>query len=130
MQKSSQHRGRSLWTLLASDGYIGPPLPNPRVATPAYYWNFIKFVSSAKCILLLSKKHKITTVNVLLLLLSHFCIYFFTSNFAVFVGEVARTFFAPGRMNIFYLRTHYNAADGNWELILIKNLDILIKIFH
>jgi len=27
---------------------LGAPLPDPRVVTPAYYYNFFKFVSSAK----------------------------------------------------------------------------------
>jgi len=45
--------------------------PPAAEALPAYYDNFVEFVSSAKCVLLLSKQNKITTVNVLLLLLLH-----------------------------------------------------------
>jgi len=63
----------------------GAPLPNPRlppaagdsdtdprVVTPAYYYNFVGFVSSAKCILFSSKKKQVTTANILPLLLPHF----------------------------------------------------------
>jgi len=38
--------------------------------------NFVKFVSGAKCVLLPSKRNKITAINVLLLILPHFCIIF------------------------------------------------------
>jgi len=40
------------------------------------YYNFVEFISSAECVLLHSKKNKIAAVNVLLLLLPQFCIYF------------------------------------------------------
>jgi len=30
---------------------LGAPPPDPRVVTPAYYYNFIEFVSNVKCIL-------------------------------------------------------------------------------
>jgi len=36
--------------------------PEPRVVTPDYYHNFVKFVSSAKYVLLPSKENKITTI--------------------------------------------------------------------
>jgi len=62
---------------------VGAPPPNPRllpesvpVVTSAYYYSFVDFVLSLKCVLLPSKNNKITTVNVLFLLLSHFCTYF------------------------------------------------------
>jgi len=45
------------------------PPPDPRVIAPAYYDNFVKFLCSTKCVLLLSKKEQI-------LLLPHFCAYF------------------------------------------------------
>jgi len=43
-----------------------------------YCYKFVPvyFVSSAKCVLFPSKKNKITTVNVLPLILPHFCTYF------------------------------------------------------
>jgi len=47
-----------------------------KVVTSAYYYRFVEFISSAKCVLFPSKKSKITTVNVLFLLHSHFCTYF------------------------------------------------------
>jgi len=52
-----------------------PPL-DPRVVISAFYYNFVELVSSAKCILFRSKKNQVTTANVLLLLLPHFCTYF------------------------------------------------------
>jgi len=62
-------------------------LPDPRDFTPTYYYNFVEFVSSIKCVSLPStlKKEHITSVNVLLLLHPHFCTYFFTLNSVVFV---------------------------------------------
>jgi len=52
--------------------------PNPRlivslrpqtpVVTPVYYYNFVEFVSSAKCILFRSKNNQVTTI---------FCLSFF-----------------------------------------------------
>jgi len=61
---------------------------DPRVVIPAYYYNLVEFVSSAKCILFRSKKKQVTTANVLPLLLLHFCTYFCNSNSVSFVeGE-------------------------------------------
>jgi len=34
------------------------PHPDSRVVTPSYYYNFVKFVSSAKCILFAQKRSK------------------------------------------------------------------------
>jgi len=42
------------------------------VVTSAYCYRFVEFISRAKCVLLPSKRNKITTVNVLFLLLPHF----------------------------------------------------------
>jgi len=36
-----------------------PPLADPHVVTPAYYYNFVKFIFSTKCGLLPSKKEQI-----------------------------------------------------------------------
>jgi len=38
---------------------VAPP-PDPHVITLTYYYNFIEFVSSVKCISLISKKDKMT----------------------------------------------------------------------
>jgi len=48
---------------------LGASPPDPHVITPAYYCKSFEFISRAKHVLLPSKKNKITTVNVLLLLL-------------------------------------------------------------
>jgi len=55
---------------------LGDPPPNPRVVTLTCYYNFVKFVSSVKCVSLFSKMDKMTPVHLLLLLLSHFSTYF------------------------------------------------------
>jgi len=58
---------------------IEPPLASdPRVVTSVYYYNFVSFVSNAKCVFYpRSKKNRKTAVNIVLhLLLSHFYIYF------------------------------------------------------
>jgi len=36
---------------------LGAEPPDPRVVTPAYYYNFVKFISSTKCGLLPWKKN-------------------------------------------------------------------------
>jgi len=48
-----------------------PAGPRPRVITLVYYYYFVQFVSSAKYVLLPSKKNKIAAINVLLL--PNFC---------------------------------------------------------
>jgi len=69
-------------TIISASG-ISPPNPrlplttpplNPHFVTYAYYYNFVEFVSGAKCVLLPLKRNKITTINVLLL--------YFSRNFA------------------------------------------------
>jgi len=50
--------------------------PDPHVVTLTYYYNFIEFVSSVKCVSLTSQKDKMTFVHVLPLLFPHFCTYF------------------------------------------------------
>jgi len=72
LKKKTENRRSSVAPLL------NPFLPkaNARIVTPAYDYNFIQFVFSAKFDLLLSKKNKIITVIVLILLLPLFCIYF------------------------------------------------------
>jgi len=52
---------------------MGAPPSDPRVVTPTYCYNYVEFVFGAKCVLLRLKKHNSYTVNVLLLLLPHFC---------------------------------------------------------
>jgi len=66
--------------------------PNPGVFALAYYYNFVKFISSVKCVLLLSKRNKITTVNVLFLLLPHL-------YFSLQTTDVARNFDWGGNQN-------------------------------
>jgi len=53
----------------SSDWCLGP---RPQRFSSAYYYSFVEIISSAKCVLLPSKKDKITTINVLLLLHPHF----------------------------------------------------------
>jgi len=48
---------------------LGAPPQDPRVLIPACYFNFVEFVSCAKCNLLSSKRNKITAVNL--------CFYFY-----------------------------------------------------
>jgi len=81
---------------------LGDPSPNPClppelgahppyscVVTPACYCNFGEFASCAKCVLLFSKRNKVTTVNALFLLLPHFLHLFFTSNSVVLLTRGA-----------------------------------------
>jgi len=56
-----------------------PAAADPRVVTPAYYYNFVEFVSSAKCAFFRSKKNKKLQHLMFcfcLLLLPHFFTYF------------------------------------------------------
>jgi len=48
---------------------LGVPPPDPSVVTPAYYFNFVKFIFSAKCSLLSLNEEQF-------LLLPNFCIDF------------------------------------------------------
>jgi len=48
---------------------MGAPPPDPRVVTPAYCYNLVKFISSAKCGSLPSKKNKLCIFQL-------FCCYF------------------------------------------------------
>jgi len=61
------------------------PSPDPRVVTPAYYYNFAKFISCSNCGLLPSKKNK-------------FCI--FQIFAATFHFKLCSFFFDRGRKNI------------------------------
>jgi len=70
---------REIQTLVCLQRLEAPP-PDPHVITLAYYCQSVEFISSAKCGLLPSKKNKITTVNVLLLLLLQLLHLFFISN--------------------------------------------------
>jgi len=38
---------------------VGAPPPDPRIVTPAYYYSFVEFISSAECVLLSSKRIKL-----------------------------------------------------------------------
>jgi len=58
----------------ASEGWGLSP-QTPRCYSP-YYYKFVEFVSSVKCILFRSKKNQVTTANVLPLFLPHFYTYF------------------------------------------------------
>jgi len=73
------------------------PPPDPPLISPVYYCKSVGFISSAKCVLFSSKKNKITTVNVLLLLLPQLSHLFFISNSVVFVEGGTRIFLAPER---------------------------------
>jgi len=64
-----------------------PVAPNPRVVTPAYYYNFIEFDFSAKCILFRWKNNQLTTANVLPLLLPHFYTYYLIHTLRFVEGE-------------------------------------------
>jgi len=78
------------------------PLPDPCVVTPAYYYNFVKFISSAKCGLLLRKRTNFAS--------SKFWLLYFTSNSVVFVDR--------GRKNISCPR----AQDSLVTLLLLYSL--------
>jgi len=58
---------------------MGDPPPDSHVVTPAYHYNFVKFISSTKVGLLPSKKNKFCIFQILQL--------FFTSNSVVFVDR-------------------------------------------
>jgi len=73
---------------------LGAPPPDPRVVTPAYYYNFVKFVSSAKCILFRSEKNQVTTANVFVFASSGLLHLFFNSNSVSFL-DVAQEYFLP-----------------------------------
>jgi len=59
----------SVWADSVGLQRLGDPHPDPHIVTPAYYYNFVKFIFSTKCVLLLSKKRTIFTS-------SNFCAYF------------------------------------------------------
>jgi len=67
-----------------------------RFVTPAYYCNFIKLVSSAKCVLFpLKKEQNNYTVNEFCFAFFALLYLFFTSNSVVFVAEGAKECFLP-----------------------------------
>jgi len=68
---------------------------DPSVLTPACYYNFVEFVSSAKCIFFRSKKKQITTANILPLLLLH-----------LFFNSISVSFVEGGRKIISCPRAH------------------------
>jgi len=69
-----------------------------RVVTPAYYYNFTEFVSSAKCILRITfKEEKNSCKKWSAFAFSAFLHLFFTLNSLDFVDEGARIFLASGR---------------------------------
>jgi len=86
----------------------GAPPPDPRVVVSAYYYNFVEFMSNAECVLLPSKKNKITTVNVRFLLLSHLS--------RIFHFKLC-TFFDRGRKNISCPRAQGTLATPAEEFV-------------
>jgi len=88
LKRSPQHRGLHPRTLVCLQR-LGAKPSDPRVVTPAYYYNFFEFIFGAKCVLLSSKKNKITTINVLFSLHPHFCL-IFSSNSVIFVDRRRR----------------------------------------
>jgi len=74
-------------------GLRSPP-PDPRVVTPAYYYNFVKFISNTKFGLLPSKRTNFAS--------SKFLQLFFISNSVVFVDK--------GRKNISWPRAQGTLA--------------------
>jgi len=81
--------------------------PDPRVVTPAYYYNFVKFICSTKCGLLPSRT---------IFASSKFLHLFFTSNFVVFIDR--------GRNNISCPR-----AQGTLAMPL-PSLDRALGLLH
>jgi len=81
---------------------VGGSVPEPPFAsggaTPAYYYNFVEFVSSAKSILFRSKKKLVTTANILPLFLPHFCIYFLIQTLSVSLKEAQKYFLVQGTL--------------------------------
>jgi len=71
-KKLPKRRGRRLRTTICFRRLEAPP-SDPRVVTPAYYYNSFEFISSTKYVSLPSEKNKRSTTNVLFLLLPHFC---------------------------------------------------------
>jgi len=67
---------RIFWKKLQNSLQCRGLRPQTSHITPIYYYYFVEFVSSVKCVLLPSKKNKIAAVNVLLFLLSHLRTYF------------------------------------------------------
>jgi len=61
--------------------------PDPRVVTSAYYYNFVKFISSAKWGILLSKQNKFCIFQILQL--------FFTPNSVTFVDKRRKNISCP-----------------------------------
>jgi len=61
------------------------------------YYNFVEFISGAKMRFITIKKNKITTVNVLILLLPHFCTYFSLQTLKFLLTGGVKIFLAPGR---------------------------------
>jgi len=73
------------------------PPSDPRVVTSAYYYNFIEFLSSAKCVLFRSKKNKYNYSKYSAFASFALLHLFFNSNSVSFVGGGRKNIFAPGR---------------------------------
>jgi len=86
---------RVFWKNTAKIASSVVPPPNPHVVTLTYYYNFIEFVSSVKCVSLTSKKDKMTRACSAVTFSAHLHL-LFTSNSADFIGG-AIIFLAPGR---------------------------------
>jgi len=74
----------------------GAPPPDPRFVTPAYYYNFVEFVSNAKCIIIPLKKET-SNYSKCSAFASSALLPIFHSNSLSFVERGARIFLAPGR---------------------------------
>jgi len=64
--------------------------PDPRVITPTYYYNFVEFISNAKCVLLPSTKKKIAGE---MFCLCFSCTFAPIFHFVVFVDWEAQEYF-------------------------------------
>jgi len=67
---------------------------DPRVVTLTYYYNFVEFVSSDKCVLLPSKKNKIARE---MFCLCFFCTFAPKFHLVVFVDWGRKNILVPGR---------------------------------
>jgi len=80
-----------------SASWAGVPPPDPRIVTSAYYYNFVEFVSSTKCILLRLKKETNNYSKYSAFAFFALLHLFFNSNSVSFIEGGARIFLALGR---------------------------------
>jgi len=91
---------------------------DPRVVTPAYYYNFVEFISSGECILSRLKKKQVTTANVLLCVFRTFSPIIFNSNSVSFVAREHKNISCP--------RAHPSYATVQKE-VKLRNIIIPTK---